>query len=171
MGIFTIISLLETCVVIIMQFALFENFMFCQVRDELEHLLDDEMDMAEMHLTETYSAINQWDFIESWGSWSIWNRGGKASSQSKIIPLFLKSQKGCISVCNIHRELEWVHMHICASSRVPICWCNLFVCRDEEDYRGEQDGSNDSFIGYKPNIEELEMLLEAYFVQIGGTLN
>ena len=59
MGIFTIISLLETCVVIIMQFALFENFMFCQVRDELEHLLDNEMDMAEMHLTETYSAINQ----------------------------------------------------------------------------------------------------------------
>lgn len=46
----------------------------------------------------------------------------------------------------------------------------LFVCRDE-DYRSEPDGSNDSFIGYKPNIEELEMLLEAYFVQIDGTLN
>eukprot|EP00494_Astrolonche_serrata_P008070 UN08104 len=27
------------------------------------------------------------------------------------------------------------------------------------------------FFGYKPNIEELEMLLEAYFVQIDGTLN
>ena len=26
-------------------------------------------------------------------------------------------------------------------------------------------------ITYKPYIEELEMLLEAYFVQIGGTLN
>ena len=26
--------------------------MFCKVRDELEHLLDDEMDMAEMYLTE-----------------------------------------------------------------------------------------------------------------------
>lgn len=26
-------------------------------------------------------------------------------------------------------------------------------------------------VGYKPNIEELEMLLEAYFVQIEGTLN
>jgi hypothetical protein len=30
----------------------FENIMLCQVRDELEHLLDDEMDMAEMYLTE-----------------------------------------------------------------------------------------------------------------------
>jgi len=26
--------------------------MFCKVRDELEHLLDDEMDMAEMYLTD-----------------------------------------------------------------------------------------------------------------------
>ena len=41
----------------------------------------------------------------------------------------------------------------------------------DEDYRSEPDGSNGSFIGYKPNIEELEMLLEAYFVQIDGTLN
>lgn len=48
-----------------------------------------------------------------------------------------------------------------------MCAC---VCRDE-DYRSEPDGSNGSFIGYKPNIEELEMLLEAYFVQIDGTLN
>lgn len=46
------------------------------------------------------------------------------------------------------------------------------MCRDE-DYRSEPAGtaSNGSFIGYKPNIEELEMLLEAYFVQIDGTLN
>jgi hypothetical protein len=48
-----------------------------------------------------------------------------------------------------------------------VCVC---VCRDE-DYRSEPDGSNGSFIGYKPHIEELEMLLEAYFVQIDGTLN
>ncbi|AQK98848.1 magnesium transporter8 [Zea mays] len=41
----------------------------------------------------------------------------------------------------------------------------------DEDYRSEPDGSNGSVIGYKPNIEELEMLLEAYFVQIDGTLN
>jgi hypothetical protein len=45
-----------------------------------------------------------------------------------------------------------------------------FVCRDE-DYRSEPDGTNVSVAGYKPNIEELEMLLEAYFVQIDGTLN
>lgn len=50
-----------------------------------------------------------------------------------------------------------------------ICVC-VYAFRDE-DYRSEPDGSNGSVIGYKPNIEELEMLLEAYFVQIDGTLN
>ena len=45
-----------------------------------------------------------------------------------------------------------------------------FVFRND-DYRSEPDASNVSFVDYKPHIEELEMLLEAYFVQIDGTLN
>ncbi|TVU36103.1 hypothetical protein EJB05_18019, partial [Eragrostis curvula] len=83
-----------------------------KVRDELEHLLDDEMDMAEMYLTEK---LSQQEISET-------------------------------------------------SSR-------LEVDDPDEDYRSEPDGSSGSFSGYKPNIEELEMLLEAYFVQIDGTLN
>ena len=56
-------------------------------------------------------------------------------------------------------------------SHCCLCVCIiLYLCRDE-DYRSEADVSNGTFIGYKPHIEELEMLLEAYFVQIDGTLN
>ncbi|KAL5656373.1 hypothetical protein ACJX0J_035692, partial [Zea mays] len=90
-----------------------------KVRDELEHLLDDEMDMAEMYLTEK---LTQQEISE-------------------------------------------------ASSRAEVDDASLTEDDRDEDYRSEPDGSNGSVIGYKPNIEELEMLLEAYFVQIDGTLN
>ncbi|KAK3166277.1 hypothetical protein QOZ80_1AG0043740 [Eleusine coracana subsp. coracana] len=90
-----------------------------KVRDELEHLLDDEMDMAEMYLTEK---LTQQEISET-------------------------------------------------SSRVEVDEPSQTDEDRDEDYRSQPDGSNGSFIGYKPNIEELEMLLEAYFVQIDGTLN
>jgi len=46
------------------------------------------------------------------------------------------------------------------------------ICIFRDDYfKNESENSRGSFIGCKPNIEELEMLLEAYFVQIDGTLN
>jgi predicted metal-binding transcription factor (methanogenesis marker protein 9) len=47
---YTLISLQETCFSNLVFSC--ENIMFRKVRDELEHLLDDEMDMAEMYLTE-----------------------------------------------------------------------------------------------------------------------
>lgn len=46
----TLISLQKTCFTNLVFSC--ENIMFRKVRDELEHLLDDEMDMAEMYLTE-----------------------------------------------------------------------------------------------------------------------
>ncbi|KAF0916413.1 hypothetical protein E2562_007514 [Oryza meyeriana var. granulata] len=90
-----------------------------KVRDELEHLLDDEMDMAEMYLTEK---LTRQEISET-------------------------------------------------SSRVEVDDPSQLEDDRDEDYRSEADISNGSFIGYKPHIEELEMLLEAYFVQIDGTLN
>jgi hypothetical protein len=89
------------------------------VRDELEHLLDDEMDMAEMYLTEK---LTRQEISET-------------------------------------------------SSRVEVDDPSQLEVDRDEDYRSEADVSNGTFIGYKPHIEELEMLLEAYFVQIDGTLN
>ncbi|CAM0884239.1 unnamed protein product [Alopecurus aequalis] len=95
-----------------------------KVRDELEHLLDDEMDMAEMYLTEK---LTRQDISET------------SSRVSRVVvddhdPSQLEEDRS-------------------------------------EGYRSEPDGSNVSFVDYKPHIEELEMLLEAYFVQIDGTLN
>uniref|UniRef100_A0A0E0KQS6 Magnesium transporter n=1 Tax=Oryza punctata TaxID=4537 RepID=A0A0E0KQS6_ORYPU len=74
-----------------------------KVRDELEHLLDDDMDMAALHLTE------------------------KLAYDSK-----------------------------------------------EEEVKGGGGGGDDETIaggGFSPNTDELEILLESYFVQIDGTLN
>ena len=51
-------------------------------------------------------------------------------------------------------------------------------CRDrEEDEEGEEgsseggNGNGTSVVGFTPKIDELENLLEAYFVQVDGTLN
>ncbi|KAL4183547.1 hypothetical protein AMTRI_Chr11g98810 [Amborella trichopoda] len=94
-----------------------------EVRDELEHLLDDDADMAEMYLTDK---------------------------------LVQQSMDG------ISSRDELVQDEI-----------NSDEARDEES-----DGNNgknitgvESSRGFKLDIEDLEMLLEAYFVQIDGTLN
>nr|CAD1838742.1 unnamed protein product [Ananas comosus var. bracteatus] len=91
-----------------------------KVRDELEHLLDDDMDMAEMYLTE------------------------KLSNQT-------------LGESSLREEVDGDSFHLDED--------------DEGDVRSETCTSRGSLAGYKPNIEELEMLLEAYFVQIDGTLN
>ncbi|RWR83497.1 magnesium transporter MRS2-F [Cinnamomum micranthum f. kanehirae] len=90
-----------------------------KVRDELEHLLDDDMDMAEMYLTD-----------------------------------------------KLAQQLEET------SSRDELD-NNAFESDDErdEDSKSKARRSYESSSGFKPNIEELEMLLEAYFTQVGGTLN
>ncbi|ONK77504.1 uncharacterized protein A4U43_C02F7260 [Asparagus officinalis] len=91
-----------------------------KVRDELEHLLDDDMDMAEMYLTEKLMS----------------NRVGEMSSRGDLD--------------NDGSEMDEER---------------------DEDFKNETESSHGSYIGFKPSIEELEMLLEAYFVQIDGTLN
>ncbi|XP_020586146.1 magnesium transporter MRS2-F-like [Phalaenopsis equestris] len=89
-----------------------------KLRDELEHLLDDDMDMAEMYLTEKLA--NQ--------------RIGDNSSR-----------------VDTGDELE--------------------LNEDRVVVKTETESTSGSSGVFKLNIEELEMLLEAYFVQIDGTLN
>lgn len=43
--------------------------------------------------------------------------------------------------------------------------------REEEDRGDDTESSHESSACVKPDVEELEMLLEAYFVQFDGTLN
>ncbi|KAL9257327.1 Magnesium transporter MRS2-F-like protein [Drosera capensis] len=85
-----------------------------KMRDELEHLLDDDNDMAEMYLTE------------------------KLSSQSMD-----STPNG-----------EDTHSNAAEDDRAE----------------SKSERASEIFSSSKPNIEELEMLLEAYFVQIDGIL-
>jgi hypothetical protein len=92
-----------------------------------------------------------------------------------IILLFLekKTEKAAFQFVIFIDNLNWsiyISLQVCVYQFADVIY-DLFVCRDEEDNRSGPDGSIGSFMGYKPNIEELEMLLEAYFVQIDGTLN
>uniref|UniRef100_A0ACD5WKI4 Uncharacterized protein n=1 Tax=Avena sativa TaxID=4498 RepID=A0ACD5WKI4_AVESA len=43
--------------------------------------------------------------------------------------------------------------------------------REEEHHSDESESGHESSANVKPDIQELEMLLEAYFVQVDGTLN
>ncbi|KAL5649831.1 hypothetical protein ACJX0J_040640, partial [Zea mays] len=95
-----------------------------KVRDELEHLLDADVDMAAMHLSDKLAADGQ------------------------------------SSRCNTNSEPNEFDEE-----------------RDREAEAGDasSEGANGSgtgtSVGFTPKIDELENLLEAYFVQADGTLN
>ncbi|XP_031401662.1 magnesium transporter MRS2-F-like [Punica granatum] len=91
-----------------------------KVRDELEHLLDDDNDMAEMYLTE------------------------KLLTRSLYSTSSRREEIG-----NLEAEVDDKRS-------------------EESDQEEESDGEEAGDV--KPNIEELEMLLEAYFAQIDGIL-
>lgn len=97
-----------------------------KVRDELEHLLDDDMDMAEMYLTEKLDH-------QRFGEREVSLQPGMDNDNASE-----------------------------AAAEVD---------NDDDVSKNESESSEGTFTDFKPNIEELEMLLEAYFVQIDGTLN
>ncbi|CAL5000047.1 unnamed protein product [Urochloa decumbens] len=92
-----------------------------KVRDELEHLLDDDADMAAMHLSEKLA-------YQEAGQSSRFDIGKEPSE--------------------FDEERE-----------------------EDEIEREEEEDDDDRSIAFTPKIDELENLLEAYFVQIDGTLN
>ncbi|KAI3912361.1 hypothetical protein MKX01_038423 [Papaver californicum] len=93
-----------------------------KVRDELENLLDDDMDMAEMYLTDKLVHL------------------GSEEAASK--------------------DDKEINNDECESDN------------ESDDDVDSQSNKSSMLTGYfKPNVEELEMLLEAYFAQIEGTLN
>ncbi|CAI0547766.1 unnamed protein product [Linum tenue] len=92
-----------------------------KVRDELEHLLDDDEDMAEMYLTEKLA------------------REGGHGASSSYDP-------------DIQADIPHVHHPFSALSRTLT-------------------STTRSAMSKHLDVEELEMLLEAYFVQVDGTLN
>ncbi|KAI3945146.1 hypothetical protein MKW98_022010 [Papaver atlanticum] len=93
-----------------------------KVRDELENLLDDDMDMAEMYLTD------------------------------KLV--HLGSEEAASNDDNEINDDE------CDSDN-----------QSDNEINSQSNKSSRLTSYFKPNVEELEMLLEAYFAQIEGTLN
>lgn len=94
-----------------------------KVRDDIEHLLDDDTDMSEMYLTRklAFQGVNNESSV-------------KVDSNKHASP---------------DHENE----------------------KEEEDRGDDTESSHRSSACVKPDVEELEMLLEAYFVQVDGTLN
>ncbi|KAK8316593.1 hypothetical protein V6Z12_A13G052800 [Gossypium hirsutum] len=117
-----------------------------KVRDELENLLDDDDDMAEMYLTEkqivensSTSSMNQRDDLDD-------------DDDDEAEALLTTSYEGDV------KDPDKPHDH-------------SFGATIGRDTHGIHASSCHSLIGKPVNVEELEMLLEAYFVQVDGTLN
>ncbi|PRQ22644.1 putative Mg2+ transporter protein, CorA-like/Zinc transport protein ZntB [Rosa chinensis] len=123
-----------------------------KVRDELEHLLDDDDDMAEMYLTEklqleystTSSLTERDDMNDEAPQTDIDDRN--------LAEISLDATGESLNFEGDHRNTD----------NPP---------HESLDTHGTHTSSTHSVTGKTLDVEELEMLLEAYFVQIDGTLN
>ncbi|CAK9315707.1 unnamed protein product [Citrullus colocynthis] len=130
-----------------------------KVRDELEHLLDDDEDMAEMYLTE--KMVQQQ--LENSSTTSIPERDEMEDDDQQLgkddsIPAEISLDGGGISA-NYEGNMDASQDHLFGASNVG------------RDSHGTRTSTTHSAISKHLDVEELEMLLEAYFVQIDGTLN
>ncbi|CAL5041665.1 unnamed protein product [Urochloa decumbens] len=116
------------------------SFLDAQVRDEIEQLMDDDGDMAEMYLTEKKMRMESSVF----GDQSLlgYNSTGAAgaSVSAPVSPVSSPTES---------RKLEKA----------------FSLCRSRHDSVKSSDNT------MTEHIQELEMLLEAYFVVIDSTLN
>ncbi|TYG85387.1 hypothetical protein ES288_A13G049700v1 [Gossypium darwinii] len=132
-----------------------------KVRDELENLLDDDDDMAEMYLTEkqivensSTSSMNQRDDLDDDDDDEA-EAVAVEPDKDDSTPgeqLLTTSYEGDV------KDPDKPHDH-------------SFGATIGRDTHGIHASSCHSLIGKPVNVEELEMLLEAYFVQVDGTLN
>lgn len=115
-----------------------------KVRDELEHLLDDDEDMAEMYLTEKLEQ----QFEDSSSSSFV----NEENMEEEILQTEIADRvPGDDLMDNQPEQLYRANT----------------LGRDSRGTRTSTTRSNSKHL----DVEELEMLLEAYFVQIDGTLN
>ncbi|KAL5706713.1 Magnesium transporter MRS2-3 [Ranunculus cassubicifolius] len=126
-----------------------------KVRDELEHLLDDDEDMAEMYLTDKMLQ-QQLDGSSS----SLSSLNGRDSIDDGVIQTDL--DEGILPE------------NLMEGDAIPNTYENdlrNIGHRRDSHGSGTLTGTTRSVITKHLDVEELEMLLEAYFVQIDGTLN
>ncbi|KAH7546410.1 hypothetical protein FEM48_Zijuj01G0198000 [Ziziphus jujuba var. spinosa] len=167
-----------------------------KVRDELEHLLDDDEDMAEMHLTEklvqqqldnfSTSSMNERDdmddevprsdmdgrhviyliviFIIGMLFFHLFGFKFTPSMSlfSAMIPSEISFETGG-DYTNYENNIQNTD-----NPQDQLYGASKSLSRDS---RGTHTSTTDSVMNKQLDVEELEMLLEAYFVQIDGTLN
>ncbi|KAF8400512.1 hypothetical protein HHK36_013810 [Tetracentron sinense] len=109
-----------------------------KVRDEIEQLMDDDGDMAEMYLTEKKNRMES-SFYGDQSTVGYGSNGGGLSASAPVSP---------VSSPPDARKLEK----------------SLSIARSRHESMRSSESTTE-------NIEELEMLLEAYFVVIDSTLN
>ncbi|XP_058217077.1 magnesium transporter MRS2-3 [Rhododendron vialii] len=135
-----------------------------KVRDELEQLLDDDEDMAEMYLTD--KMVQQ--HLENSSQPSMDEHDGidddvaRSNMDDSSIPAAILSDVNGASTSfegNVH-NIDNTQEQLYAASHVL-----------RRDSHGTHTSTTHSVISKHLDVEELEMLLEAYFVQIDGTLN
>nr|XP_015870635.1 magnesium transporter MRS2-3 isoform X2 [Ziziphus jujuba var. spinosa] len=136
-----------------------------KVRDELEHLLDDDEDMAEMHLTEklvqqqldnfSTSSMNERDDMDD-------EVPRSDMDGSAMIPSEISFETGG-DYTNYENNIQNTD-----NPQDQLYGASKSLSRDS---RGTHTSTTDSVMNKQLDVEELEMLLEAYFVQIDGTLN
>ncbi|CAL9093574.1 unnamed protein product [Musa textilis] len=124
-----------------------------KVRDELEQLLDDDDDMAEMYLTQK---LMQQDPSDGSSNSSLYNHGN-----------IMDDDRACAEILsdndienNRDGDSQNINLHHRASEPNII---NV----DSHGTRTYSTRSSSKHV----DVEELEMLLEAYFIQIDSTLN
>ncbi|MBA0791656.1 hypothetical protein Gohar_016224, partial [Gossypium harknessii] len=126
-----------------------------KVRDELEHLLDDDEDMAEMYLTEKQLLENS--------STSSMNERDDMDDDVLRPDINERTPAEISLAANYEGDIQ--------DSDNP--QDNIFGATNAigRDSHGTHTSTTRSAISKHLDVEELEMLLEAYFVQIDGTLN
>ncbi|XWS39851.1 hypothetical protein CRYUN_Cryun18bG0090200 [Craigia yunnanensis] len=126
-----------------------------KVRDELEHLLDDDEDMAEMYLTEKQLLENS--------STSSMNERDDMDDEVLRPDINDRTPAEISLATNYEGDLQ--------DSDNP--QDHLFGAPNAigRDSHGTHTSTTHSAISKHLDVQELEMLLEAYFVQIDGTLN
>ncbi|KAL8195268.1 hypothetical protein R6Q57_025671 [Mikania cordata] len=115
-----------------------------KVRDELEHLLDDDEDMAEMYLTDKLEQQLENDSVTS-----------------------VNEQDGMDHQLDVDENIHEGNFQRMDSQQERFFGPNA-VGRDSRATRNSI--ARNGVIKHR-DVEELEMLLEAYFVQIDGTMN
>ncbi|KAJ0755359.1 putative Mg2+ transporter protein, CorA-like/Zinc transport protein ZntB [Helianthus annuus] len=110
-----------------------------KVRDEIEQLMDDDGDMAEMYLTDKKLRMDSIYYGGDQSTTGYRSNDGLQSASAPVSPVSSPPE---------YRKLEK----------------SISFARSRHDSMRSSESS-------KQNIEEMEMLLEAYFVVIDSTLN